>query len=274
MKQEIFLNAGSWAASPECREVQDQIDAAIKAACWPEGRSGFTIRPVRKGNGVTPIKLEFINSLTRAGWTPEAPVRIGTSGGNVGNVDALREYPGRLPYAVEWETGNVSSSHRSLNKLALGIIQGKLIGGSVIVPSRLLYPYLTDRIGSYEELAPYFDLWKALAGTTRDGRPLEGYLSIISVQHDTLVDEDTIPLIPKGSDGNSTGEQDLLLAAHLRRVEKEQKRLARWAEEDADRAKRGLKPKQRGRKPVLDPTAQAEADAAAAEQEEAAEARA
>jgi len=38
------------------------------------------------------------------------------------------------PFAVEWETGNVSSSHRSLNKLSLGIIQEEIVGGALLVP--------------------------------------------------------------------------------------------------------------------------------------------
>lgn len=30
----------------------------------------------------------------------------------------------------------------------------------LIVPTRKMFPYLTDSIGNYEELAPYFKLWR------------------------------------------------------------------------------------------------------------------
>jgi hypothetical protein len=62
-------------------------------------------------------------------------------------------------FALEWETGNVSSSHRSLNKLVLGIQRGLLVGGALIVPTKHMYRYLTDRVGNYEELAPFFDFY-------------------------------------------------------------------------------------------------------------------
>ncbi|MGA1841038.1 MAG: hypothetical protein ACMUIU_10470 [bacterium] len=41
-------------------------------------------------------------------------------------------------FCVEWETGNISSSHRAINKMALGIIRDILIGGILIVPTRNL----------------------------------------------------------------------------------------------------------------------------------------
>jgi len=36
------------------------------------------------------------------------------------------------------------------------------LGTALVLPSRKLYPYLTDRIGNYEELEPYFDVWRAV----------------------------------------------------------------------------------------------------------------
>ncbi len=131
------------------------------------------------------------------GWTLEARVFPQTPRNSdersPGKVDAVR--PTSVgPVALEWETGNISSSHRALNKMALGIMQKVLIGGVLIVPTRRFYAYLTDRVGNYEELKPYFPLWQSLAIQ-------EGLLAIIAVEHDA---EDTqAPRIAKGTDGRA-----------------------------------------------------------------------
>ncbi|WP_353056258.1 hypothetical protein [Priestia koreensis] len=59
-----------------------------------------------------------------------------------------------------------------------------------VVPS---FPYLTDRIGNYEELVPYFNLWWNV-------NIEKGFLEIISIEHDGLGDD--APIIEKGKDGN------------------------------------------------------------------------
>jgi hypothetical protein len=110
-----------------------------------------------------------------------------------GDLDAVFYAP-QGPFAVEWETGNVSSSHRALNKMALGMIHKKLIGGALVVPSRKLYRFLTDRIGNYDELAPYLDLWKCIPCA-------EGVLQIIVVEHDA--ESMNVPTITKGTDGRA-----------------------------------------------------------------------
>jgi hypothetical protein len=97
-------------------------------------------------------------------------------------------------FAVEWETGNISSSHRALNKMTLGILSQKLIGGALILPTRNMYQYLTDRVGNFEELEPYFDLWKALKAD-------EGLLAIMVVEHDEV--SKNVPRIPKGTNGRA-----------------------------------------------------------------------
>lgn len=84
-------------------------------------------------------------------------------------------YPG--PAQAEWETGNISSSHRSMNKLALGLTEGVVSGGVLIVPTQALARYLTDRIGNVRELEPYFPLWASV-------RVDRGYLGVIAVEHD------------------------------------------------------------------------------------------
>jgi hypothetical protein len=95
---------------------------------------------------------------------------------------------------LEWETGNVSSSHRSMNKMCLGLLQGAIKAGVLVVPSRALYPYLTDRIGNIAELEPYFPLWEATPCE-------EGVLEIIVIEHDATSLK--VPKIPKGTDGRA-----------------------------------------------------------------------
>jgi hypothetical protein len=90
-------------------------------------------------------------------------------------IDLGRE--GYQPFVAEWETGNISSSHRAVNKMALGLLTGRISGGVLVLPARKLYRYLTDRIGNYEELRPYFPMWSALPVA-------DGYLGILAVEYD------------------------------------------------------------------------------------------
>ena len=62
------------------------------------------------------------------------------------------------------------------------------------MPSRKLYPYLTDRISNWEELAPYLDLWKAVPCK-------HGLLEIVVIEHDAT--STSVPKIPKGTDGRA-----------------------------------------------------------------------
>ncbi len=78
--------------------------------------------------------------------------------------------------------------------MALGIIKGILLGGILILPTRELYQYLTDRIGNFRELAPYFPMWKALHCD-------EGFLAVIAVEHDGASTE--VPRIRKGTNGRA-----------------------------------------------------------------------
>ena len=42
-----------------------------------------------------------------------------------------------------------------------------------------MYNYLTDRVGNYPEIEPYFPLWKAL-------QVKEGILAVIAIEHDIV----------------------------------------------------------------------------------------
>ena len=117
---------------------------------------------------------------------------------HTGQVDAMRHFDkGAKRFAVEWETGNISSSHRALNKIALGILEDKLIGGALIVPSRNLYCYLTDRVGSFSEISTYFPMWGKL------DYHCECVISVFEVEYDKT--DASLPLIKKGKDGMSQG---------------------------------------------------------------------
>ena len=85
-------------------------------------------------------------------------------------------------------------SHRSLNKLCLGLLRGETAGGFLVVPSRKLYRFLTDRIGNVAELEPYFEFWAATPCT-------EGVLEIVAIEHDA--ESLNVPRIGKGTDGRS-----------------------------------------------------------------------
>jgi len=118
---------------------------------------------------------------------------------SVGDLDFWFQTDEGFATAVEWETGNISSSHRSLNKMCLALMGGIIDAGVLIVPSFKLYPHLTDRIGNIRELQPYFHFWNRF-GTLVD----RGLLAVIEVEHDQLqISSDQREFVPVGTDGNS-----------------------------------------------------------------------
>lgn len=138
------------------------------------------------------IKDACMSHLKSLGWSLETPIPIAVLK-KPGKMDATYPVGNRL-FCVEWETGNISSSHRAMNKMALGILKGVLIGGALILPTRAMYKYLTDRVGNFPELEPYFPLWKAL-------KVEEGLLAVIAIEHDSV--SRSVPRIPKGTNGRA-----------------------------------------------------------------------
>jgi len=76
------------------------------------------------------------------------------------------------------------------------MLEGKVSGGVLIVPSRALYAYLTDRVGNPQELLPYHPLWQ-IWGQHREFT----YLAIVTVEHDAASPD--VPHIGKGTDGRA-----------------------------------------------------------------------
>lgn len=168
-----------------------EIREAISEVDWPDGSGSFSIYPERKGNGVKPIKAKCMSYLKKCGWTLEEKMKI-TGESRPGPIDAVKHVSDERYIALEWETGNISSSHRAVNKMVVGILKGMLLGGILILPSRKLYKFLTDRIGNFQELEPYFSVWE---NVTIDN----GFLTIVEIEHDEA--SDAVPKIPKGTDG-------------------------------------------------------------------------
>lgn len=175
-------------------QAKKQVENAIQQVDWPVGTGTFSVYPESgkkrgQGNGVKPIKDNFIKDLKDQGWLTELAVISG-----LGKVDAVLTSHGKIAVA-EWETGNVSSSHRSLNKMAFAIQQQLIIAGFLIVPCRNLAQYLTDRIGNYEELEPYFNFWLNSIAS------YPGVIVILGIEQDEISFD--VPRIPKGTDGRA-----------------------------------------------------------------------
>lgn len=212
-----LISKGPFAESDHWKELRADILSAVGNVVWPSGSDKFTIYPESgkksgEGNGVKPIKNGAIERLTGNrlnygklkkkkdglpiidGWVAEMPWPVGERI-RPGNMDAAYcNQQGELEICLEWETGNISSSHRSMNKMAMGLLLRKVKAGVLVVPSRELYPYLTDRIGNISELEPYFPLWEATPCE-------EGVLEIVVIEHDATSFD--VPKIPKGTDGRA-----------------------------------------------------------------------
>ncbi|MBI5954441.1 MAG: restriction endonuclease [Chloroflexi bacterium] len=193
VRDEIIVEAGNFSLSREYDMIHGQIIESISKVVWPIGSDNFVINPTSHANGVLPIKEACMEHLVSEGWRREIPLNLGATMTRPGKIDAIFEVL-HSHYAVEWETGNISSSHRAVNKMILGILGGALIGGTLIIPTRRMYRYLTDRIGSYEELRPYFPMWRKV-------NIIDGLIGVIAIEQDDT--DINVPPIGKGTDGRS-----------------------------------------------------------------------
>ena len=98
----------------------------------------------------------------------------------------------------------MSSSHRSLNKLCLALMANLMDAGVLIVPSRVLYPHLTDRIGNWREICPYLTLLQVAGNSPMMAK---GLLAVTVIEHDEIVRDESISYIKQGIDGRSAEGQ-------------------------------------------------------------------
>jgi Restriction endonuclease BamHI len=248
----VVFDRGSLIDSEPWARMHETITGAVQKIVHPPGNDRFLIRrkilkPDAQGkpskqwmrNGVVPIKRQFLENLTEAGWRAEMPVGLGRAvlaGAEPTAKTALKEFPSKRDFAfddanwsevfreglgdfdfysesanglrcvIEWETGNISSSHRSMNKLCLVMLAGLIDIGVVILPSQQLYRHLTDRIGNWEELSPYLALWHHVGHSVK-----RGLLAVTVVEHDELTNDTAVPFISQGIDGRSAEGASKLL---------------------------------------------------------------
>jgi Restriction endonuclease BamHI len=199
IKWETIIDKPNAAFAKVRERLFSDIKMAIEAVVWPSGASTFTIHAQSgkkrgEGNGVKPIKEAFVTLLKVRGWIPENDYpNVDPRWRPPGPFDAFFTIPSILPFVAEWETGNVSSSHRALNKIVMGMQDECITGGVLVLPTRRLARFLTDRVGNFEEIEPYFRFWKKAVTV--------GYLAIVAVEHDAESDE--VPRIGKGTDGRA-----------------------------------------------------------------------
>jgi hypothetical protein len=192
------ISVGQFPESNDWRIASQQVEEAIRLTDWPHGSGKFSIYPESgkkrgEGNGVVPIKIPCLERLKEYSWLIEKLPPLPAGVMNPGDLDAVYECRAGF-IGFEWETGNISSSHRAINKLLLTMQAGGLVGGFLVVPSDKLKVYLTDRIGNIGELRPYLPLWGSI--------PIkEGALRIVVVEHDET--NLKVPRIPKGTDGRA-----------------------------------------------------------------------
>ena len=198
VRTEVLIDAGGFGKSEEWKTHYAEICKAIKTIEWPPNSGSFTLydqagKKRGEGSGVKPIKdLCMVQLRDAFGWRLETRVDIATVK-VPGPLDATCVV-GKKLLCVEWETGNISSSHRALNKMCLGMLKGSLIGGVLILPTRTMYRYLTDRVGNFSEIEPYFPLWQSI--------PIhEGILAVMAIEHDAV--SLSVPRIRKGTDGRA-----------------------------------------------------------------------
>ena len=144
------------------------------------------------GNGVTPIKLGLMEELQSQGWKLEVPLDIAKVSRN-GKLDAVLSTK-RGPVTLEWETGNISSSHRALNKMAIGLMRGVIACGILVVPSRGLYRFSPTASATSTSLLPIL---------TFGGRfPVNPVCwELVVIEHDATSTD--VPRIPKGTSGRA-----------------------------------------------------------------------
>lgn len=186
------ISKGNIASSSYWQRACEDVEEAILVTDWPHGSGKFSLNPGSRKheNGVGPMKVPCLLKLMDLGWKLEQLPKV-LAGVAMGNLDALLDTDEGL-IGFEWETGNISSSHRAINKIFHAMLKGGLLGGILAVPAQSMRQYLTDRIGNITELREYFPVWNAICVE-------EGMFRIYVVQHDELSED--VPIMGKLAGG-------------------------------------------------------------------------
>ncbi|WHY20098.1 hypothetical protein QNH28_03495 [Paenibacillus sp. G2S3] len=202
LRVETLINKGTFRDSTLYDTVLNNVIEAIKCIEHPVGTGNFILHDMKHANGVTPIKNNFVKQLDLFGWKNE---RIADKEVKKRKFDSSIKLEDGRYFAVEWETGNISSSHRALNRIFLGMKSGIFSGGFLVLPSKNMYDLLTDRVGNFKELEGFFEVWRLLGHYIDDG-----VIEIIEIEHDGV--SKSIKPIKKGGDGNSKKKKAKKLA--------------------------------------------------------------
>jgi hypothetical protein len=221
----VLFDKGEVISSDDWNTVHTSYVRAITSIDHPAGTGTLTLREkVKKPggqwarNGVGFLRTRFLEfMLYSEGWKAEGDVSLSRDRlqppiklypsleayrepitSDFGGFDFMTTAPNGMRIAIEWETGNISSSHRSMNKLAIALSNGIVEVGVLIVPSRKLYEHLTDRIGNIGELSGYLSMWEGLKSVVP-----RGLLAITVVEHDALTKDPAFPFLKVGSDGRA-----------------------------------------------------------------------
>ena len=222
----VLFDQGDVVSTVDWKSIHQSFVRSIESIDSPTGSGRLFLRrkkqdPISKQwnrNGVSFLRSRFLEHMVdKEGWQAEGKVDLQ----NLKEKPELRLYPSMESYsepitsafgdfdfvtttesgirvAIEWETGNISSSHRSLNKLSIVLAAKKIQAGVLILPSRNLYEHLTDRIGNIGELSPYLGMWKSMGASVE-----RGMLAIAVVEHDELTDDSEVPYLKAGKDGRA-----------------------------------------------------------------------
>ena len=220
----VIFDQGNVVRDKDWDAIHQSYVRSIQKIDFPEGSGRLTLRRKYKRpdgqwnrNGVGYLRRRFLEHMKIEGWKAEADFDLGKGRiptdlllypdlvsyhekitSEFGGFDFVTSTPEGIHVAIEWETGNISSSHRSMNKLAIALASEKIQAGVLIVPSRELYKHLTDRIGNIGELSGYLSMWKDFGVNVN-----RGLLAISVVEHDDLTDDSSFPYLPKGDDGRA-----------------------------------------------------------------------
>jgi restriction endonuclease BamHI len=141
----VIFDRGNVIKSADWRRIHESYVRSIQSIDFPEGSGKLKLRRKTKRpdgqwdrNGVIYLRNRFIQHMTtEEGWQKEFGFKLGKNQ----TPPTIQLYPSRKPHtepitskfgnfdfvtmsgrthvAIEWETGNISSPHRSMNKLGL-----------------------------------------------------------------------------------------------------------------------------------------------------------